>query len=320
MTRGKNRMLILLLCFGALFFLATASKVNDQKLDPLCQNLNICDGYTYTKMEAYAPSQLGQDKNGRGLPLPKGASYSTSIPFCSIYEYDSNTDDDAAWRCTWKKSDYYGRDGYQFTLESINGTHNAKATIKAIAVIIDTKVFKVNANWVFQTSSKASRSISSKSTPKGSITLYSVDTYYTNADDNFTFQVGDHLSSFYANTFNGNKGSYIRGRILNITPPSTMYSCSAYLELKNNYGDQWNSSRNSYCGDLKYSKQYPLVIPSIYQYYGRDNNVDKDFSVLMRSFGMGTSAGKTYAQVRAGMEDGNKDSVAKIQFVVFGYR
>ncbi len=101
--------------------------------------------------------------------------------------------------------------------------------IKAVAVVLDTNVFKVNKKWVFSTSGNATHDFTAKSHPSNSITLFSVDTYYTDSDDDFHFHVYEMNDRYYAKTSRGSSGSYIRGQIFNITLPSTMNACQSKI-------------------------------------------------------------------------------------------
>jgi len=298
-----------------IIFVTPGTTFSQEGIDPWCQNLGACDGYTQTILEAKSGSDLFE-VDSKVVLTPRGATYDTSIPFCSIYEYDSRGDDDAAWECTWEEFDSTGGDAYLFTLKSINARHQTDVYIKAVAGVIDTNVFQVNENWRFSTSSGLSRA--NVNNPPGSITLISVDSYVTNSDDDFTFMAYEYEDNFYAHTFFGNSGSYISGRFLNITPPSSMFLCQDYIRV-NNQRSTWDS-RNSTCGDLSYSRQYPLVVPSIYVYRSLEDYVDKDFGVEMNSFGIQNNSNSTWATLDVSMENGNEDSLVWYQMSIIGYR
>jgi hypothetical protein len=315
---GKKRLLVVLTCMVFIFTLTTASKPQDQRdLDSLCYNAGICEGYTSVKLHAISGGDMFSTDQ-KFVRLPKGASFSSSIPFCSIYEYDTSRDDDAAWQCTWEEFNGIGGAGYFFRLTSINARDNSSATIEAIAGVIDTKVFKLNDNWVFKTSNRTSHALTAKSHPQNSITLYSVDTYYTDGDDDFTFSLYEMNDEYNARTENGGKNSYIHGRIFNITPPSTMFACQSNIRLNNN--NVFWESRGTNCPDLNYSKQYPLIVPSIYSYDFPSGYVDKDFAFIMNSFGLETYKNKTWATLSASMKYGDKYDIAWIQMTILGYR
>jgi hypothetical protein len=311
--KGKTRLLIILVCMCLIFTLTTASKIQDQdNIDFLCKNVGICEGYNYSRLEAKSGGDMFVT-DFRFLRLPKGASFTTSIPVCSIYEYDANEDDDAGWQCLWEQES----NGYRFRLTSLNGRDQNRVTIKAVAFILDTNVFKINDNWVFSTSSSASKYLS-KPHPKNSVTLITVDSYETNGDDDFNFRVYELDDSYHANTSRGNKGSYITGRMMNFTLPSTMFSCQDSIQLQNNtvYWD----SRLEGCGNLKYSKQFPLIVPSITYYYFKNDNVDKDFGIINNFFGLHPDSKQTWADLSTKITHGNKDSAAVIKMTILGYR
>lgn len=304
-------------------FLPAPLMNGQDNIDPLCKQLGICKGYSYTFLSATSGGDLFVTDQ-KVLAVPKGATFSSALPFCSVYYYDSNGDDDAGWECTWKKftDDISGRDAFIFRLTSLNSRNNATATVQAVAVILDANIFKVNEDWIFSTSSSATRKIKSSSLSSSSVTIYTVDTYDTDGDDDFTFMLGyqSGQKQFYAETAHGGSGSYIHGQILNITPPSSMFACQANFYLKNNSSQRWNSASDSTCGNLRYSTQFPLVFPSLYRYYSAGDDVDEDFRVHVSKYGIFSSGSKTWAEIAARMESGNKDSTAYLQMTVLGYR
>ena len=293
-----------------------------------------CDSYDHGQCISYSYGQLlafGSDKTDTELvPLPFGSDYDTAIPLCSIYDYRPAHDEDASWECTWEKFDdiFYG-DSYKFTLKTVNSPsffESGNYSLKALAVVLDSS-YVVHHSFEFEATGSQYRDFwfAMAEKPEDSITIVGVDTYFTDGDDDFSFNMGYNKKGgfYFVETQKGNSNSFVKGKIINLSPGTLRVACQASLKIKNGPENKVKFDSRDFidCKDtnFKYTLFYPLIVPAIVSLWSEDDYVDKNFSSELWNYGVNKDGDFWSIYANGGQNDGNDDSYSIVHLPMLGW-
>ncbi|MBC8330566.1 MAG: hypothetical protein H8E28_01165 [Anaerolineae bacterium] len=150
------------------------------------------------------------------IPYPLGAS--RFLAMCPINHYVTYGEADVAWHCTWEFDSNWNQ--ATFTLWT-NYDDGDVTGVTATAVLISLDDFYLVDGVDFTVYNDSTKNYQ-LDYMDGDVFIASVDTYETNADDDFSFAIYPDESTnafdYSVSAWNGNDGSYIHGQIQVLRP------------------------------------------------------------------------------------------------------
>ena len=274
--------------------------------------------------------------NSVSVAYPEGAG--NLLALCAVHGYfplGNDSDPDAGWVCSWQWD--HNNQTADFTLTPTN-MNTEGGSLLATAIVLDTDLFTIPANYYFVAESEGSfgghikihpttfydqvyggefGELDVSWIPDDAIPVVTISEYYSSGDDDFSFWVDVNMNDDYVDVvgWDGNESSYVAGYITFIQPAdNNRRVASCYVGGANDVNHTYEFPAGACTSSYLEQSWNTAAFPSLIGYSTNENDYYSAWLNLdMVNRGNGGIGLNGYLQI----QQGDNDSFASYQVVIF---